>query len=175
MNKANEILITVKTGRGGQFYNAGHKSIIAINKPIKEYSYESLFFDEEKNTLTDECGSDVDFEFNEDGTGYISEDGEYDTVTVCLLSDFTEDNYPMILATNVFNNRAETLELLGVKNAAIFEAFNLLESVIEQSLSFELADHFITQISEDDYKNSNYTFEDYEEKELNGSFYVMEL
>jgi hypothetical protein len=73
------------TGRGGRYYNAGFVTFVGfeeITKELNNYTYL-----EEEGKLFDDTGSEViDFEFNEDGSGYINSDYEYDT-TECVWSD----------------------------------------------------------------------------------------
>ena len=171
MSNSNEVLVTIKVGRGGRFYNGGHRSIIDSGKSITDY-LDDLYFDEKKNILHDGPGNKLDFEFNSNGTGYIDIDGEYNKVIVCLLSEIKPEKY-YLLAESQEWNRVELLELLGVKNAHILEEFNLLEKACKDEL-YELEDHFITEVSQETYNESNYGYDDYDDRELNGKYYVKE-
>ena len=170
MSNSNEVLITIKTGRGGRFYNGGHRSIIDSGKSITDY-IDNLFFDEKKQTLHDD-GGELDFEFNSNGTGYIDIDGQYNTIVVCLLSDLEPEKY-YLLAESQEWNRVELLELLGIQNASVLDEFNLLEKACKDGL-YKLDDHFIKEVSQKTYDESDYGFESYEECELNGKYYVKE-
>lgn len=171
MSNSNEVLVTIKIGRGGRFYNGGHKSIIDSGKSITDY-IDDLFYDEKKNILHDGPGNELDFEFNSNGTGYINIDNQYNTIVVCLLSEIEPEKYYLIADSGEWNT-VELLQLLGIKNAEILDKFNLLQTACNDGL-YELEDHFIQEVSEKNYDESNYGFDDYEECELNGKYYVKE-
>jgi len=171
MSNSNEVLVTIKIGRGGRFYNGGHKSIIDSGKSITDY-IDDLFYDEKKNILHDGPGNELDFEFNSNGTGYINIDNQYNTIAVCLLSDLEPEKYYLIADSGEWNT-VELLQLLGIKNAEILDKFNLLQTACNDGL-YELEDHFIQEVSEKNYDESNYGFDDYEEIDLNGKYYVKE-
>ena len=173
MKKSDDLLITINVGRGGRFYNGGHKSLIDSGKSIKDYIDDHLFFDEEKNILYDGAENKLDFEFNENGTGYINIDNQYNTVIVSLLSDLNPEEYYLIGDSDVWN-AVELLELVGVKNAKILEKFNLLSKACNDQL-FDLEDYFIQEVSKETWEESNYGFEDYEDHQIGDQYYVREL
>ena len=166
-----EVLVTIKTARGGRFYNGGHKSIIDSGKSITDYIGD-LCFDEKKQTLHNGAGNELEFEFNSNGTGYINIDNEYDTIVVCLLSELHKDKYYLIAESQEWN-KVELLELLGIKNAKILDRFNLLQTACKNDL-YELKDHLIQEVSKETYSDSIYSFDDFEDIELNGKYYVKE-
>ena len=55
----------------------------------------------------------------------------------------------------------------------VLDKFNLLEKACKDGL-YKLEDHFIKEVSQETYDESDYGFEDYEECELNGKYYVKE-
>ena len=127
------------TGRGGRFYNAGHRTFVKIVSDISEIipgtasfipankieGLEDFLFDSWVNEdwedeglkelqnslrmtdmefrerkLDNMGGKSIDLEMNEDGTGYINWDNDYDFDVVCNLSDCDEDDLILILKSN---------------------------------------------------------------------------
>lgn len=72
------------TGRGGRFHNAGFVKFVGFERIDEGTAYESLYFDE-NGDLSDDNHS-IDVEINEDGTGFINQDNDYDT-TRCLFEN----------------------------------------------------------------------------------------
>lgn len=74
------------THRGGRFYNQGHVDFVGFGNIEDDTDLEKMFYNEEDNTWYEANGNPLDYQFNEDGTGYINIDNEYDTTT-CVKAD----------------------------------------------------------------------------------------
>ena len=135
-NETAATLVAFHIGRGGQFNNDGHISVIDFNKSINRYT-EDLFVNfenmseildaiEEKDNLkelffeassdkvkeatferktglklckliyTDMDGNPVGLDFENDGTGKINIDNDYDTTYVKRLEDCSENELELI-------------------------------------------------------------------------------
>jgi hypothetical protein len=64
-------------GRGGRFHNQGHVSFVKIETIHETNAFEPYFNIDGK--FIDSGGNEVDYSINDDGTGYINDDGEYDS------------------------------------------------------------------------------------------------
>lgn len=67
------------TGRGGQFHNPGHVTFVKFGTIQDSENWHQYFFRDEENKWYDEGGNELDCQINEDGTGYINDDNDYDT------------------------------------------------------------------------------------------------
>lgn len=99
---ASEYIVAFHVGRGGRFYNPGHKTFKPHIKKLSDCFSENSFIiqeDEEGNPLPDEQWSLIDGGGNvilegrdniESDTGILDWDGEYDTDIVKYLSDCSD-------------------------------------------------------------------------------------
>jgi hypothetical protein len=78
------------TGRGGRFNNQGHVTFVGF-ETIQDSSAWDPYFLGEDGTWKNEMGDELDCQINEDGTGYIDDDGEYDSDN-WVLKDSLNDN-----------------------------------------------------------------------------------
>lgn len=69
------------TGRGGQFNNAGYVSFVEFEDLQDGITFEKFFQDDNGKWFDSAC-NELDLQINEDGTGYVNEDHDYDTTTV---------------------------------------------------------------------------------------------
>lgn len=140
-NTTEETLITFHTGRGGRFYNGGHKEYVDQDTTIDSYTGDlftafenqaeidykigdrdnlrSLFekaidgdadafnrFEKltglkfGKEIHVDCNGSPVGLDVENDGTGIIDIDGQYNTTVVCRLEDCSDDELLLIYNSN---------------------------------------------------------------------------
>lgn len=79
-------VLKFQTGRGGRFNNAGHVTFVNFERIDEGMTFEQHFFDEETNTWFQASGNELDCEINDDGTGYVNVDHDYDT-THCVFED----------------------------------------------------------------------------------------
>jgi hypothetical protein len=105
-----KVIVAFHIGRGGQFYNAGHKTYIGeknLNDLIKLndlYYYDNE--DREEGEKVEEGWYDAVGNFKltkeegEQETGIIDLDGEFDTDIVRYLEDCTESELKLIAESN---------------------------------------------------------------------------
>jgi len=74
------------THRGGRFYNSGHVEFVGFEEIGEGVTFEDHFFDEDLNKWFEANGNELDCKINEDGTGYVNVDYDYDTTT-CVAED----------------------------------------------------------------------------------------
>jgi len=75
------------TGRGGRYHNAGHVLFRDFG-PLDTLHFTD-FFEDETHGYIEEDGTPLDYEHNEDGTGYINVDGEYNRDDWVLETDLS--------------------------------------------------------------------------------------
>ena len=108
--EAQNIKVRFHIGRGGRFYNAGHKTYVGTVNELSDCFGDSIVISEDENgkTLPDSEWKLVDSGSNvilsgrdeiESETGILDWDGEYDTDIVRKLSECDDDEYKMILDT----------------------------------------------------------------------------
>lgn len=93
-----ETIVRFKIGRGGQFFNGGHKSYVGDGMTMQDYIANSndLFIISGK--LVDGSGNELlDEEDAVKDTGTISIDGEYDTIIFKSLEDIDDDELSLII------------------------------------------------------------------------------
>ena len=78
------------TGRGGRYYNQGHVTFIKFEEIEEGNNFDKYFFDEDEDLYRDGSNNELDYQINEDGTGYINDDGEYDSTHFVLEEDLNE-------------------------------------------------------------------------------------
>ena len=88
-------IIAFHIGRGGRFYNQGHKTFIKWGANINEYT-EELFMTEDEKEYMDCSNSLVGLKVENDGTGIINNDNEYDTTYCVRLSEIDENEFNII-------------------------------------------------------------------------------
>ena len=108
--EAQNIKVRFHIGRGGRFYNAGHKTYVGTVNELSDCFGDSIVISEDENgkTLPDSEWQLVDSGSNvilsgrdeiESETGILDWDGEYDTDIVRKLSECDDDEYQLILDT----------------------------------------------------------------------------
>ena len=89
------------TGRGGRFYNSGHVHFVNFESIFAGKTIENIIYNEEKQRWCEDNGNEADYEFNDDGTGYLNLDHEYDTTTCVFENDLNQKQiYAIIEAIN---------------------------------------------------------------------------
>ena len=103
--KASETIVAFHIGRGGRFYNPGHKTFIG-EKKITDFVQE-LFLNEDETHFVDSNGNDVGLTIveSETGIGIIELDGYYDTTYTCFLSDCSFEEMKIIETSNLWNSQ----------------------------------------------------------------------
>lgn len=78
-------------GRGGRFFNPGYLTFESFDECIQDDNTiaDSCFVEEETGRLLSASGNELDYQFNEDGTGYINYDNNYDTIYYVMEDDLT--------------------------------------------------------------------------------------
>lgn len=105
-----KIIVAFKIGRGGRFYNGGHKTYIG-QQPINDFIGD-LFLNEETNIYMDSNGNEVlDAEYLNEGIGIIDLDGEYDT-TICKYLSQCNDSELNLINLNTDYKTPELIEEL---------------------------------------------------------------
>lgn len=100
---------TFKIGRGGRFYNAGHKKLIGYNESLQDY-FQDVFLidganDDEDEKLPEEEWLLLDANGNTllkgyeimSRTGTLDFDGGYDTIIVRSIEELREDEKSIVL------------------------------------------------------------------------------
>ena len=80
-------VLKFKTARGGRFNNPGHVTFEDFQTMDESNILQEHFYNEDEDKWYEENGEELDFVKNEDGTGYVQIDHEYDTTTFVM-----EDN-----------------------------------------------------------------------------------
>lgn len=84
--KATETIVAFHIGRGGRFNNAGHLSFIGEHN-INEYVGNLFISEDNDGVYLDFSGNEVGLSVDNDGTGRINIDYDYDTTYCLFLSD----------------------------------------------------------------------------------------
>ena len=86
-------------GRGGRFHNAGFLSFVGFSEKltIQHLIFQNYYWIEEKETFFNDSNNEVDYCINEDGSGWVSDDGEYDTDSFCLENNLNDKEINVIL------------------------------------------------------------------------------
>ena len=108
---------TFKIGRGGRFYNAGHKKLIGYNESLQDYFHDVILIDgtddESEEELPEEEWKLLDLNGNTllegheimSKTGVLDFDGEYDTIIVRSIENLLDDEKAIVAeAYETFDN-----------------------------------------------------------------------
>ena len=88
-------IVAFHIGRGGRFHNQGYKTFIKWGANINDYT-EELFMAEDEKEYMDSSNSLVGLKVENDGTGIINCDNEYDTTYCVRLSEIDENEFNII-------------------------------------------------------------------------------
>ena len=97
------------TKRGGRFHNSGHVIFVGFETIIQGTTLDFLFIDE-NDVYFEANGNKADIEINDDGTGYLDIDGDYDTIRCVFEDDLSVAQINALLRdkdSNVFINHDE--------------------------------------------------------------------
>lgn len=72
-------ILRFHTGRGGRFNNQGHVTFIEFERILDTDAFQEYFLNESTGEWIMPSGNALDCEINDNGTGYINDDGEYDS------------------------------------------------------------------------------------------------
>lgn len=78
------------TGRGGRFNNQGYVTFVGFESITEGHTFDNLFPNDDWTIVRDPAGNELNFEINEDGTGYVDDDGEYDSTHVVKENELNE-------------------------------------------------------------------------------------
>ena len=78
--KTEKKVLQFHTGRGGSFHNSGYVTFVRFGKITDSGNFDQ-YFPDDNDGYTDAAGNELDFIINDDGTGYINDDGDYDSTT----------------------------------------------------------------------------------------------
>lgn len=120
---------TFKIGRGGRFYNAGHKKLIGYNESLQDY-FQDVFLidgadDDEDEKLPEEEWLLLDANGNTllkgyeimSRTGTLDFDGDYDTIIVRSIEELREDEKSIVLDSyETFDKDYQKAILNHIKN-----------------------------------------------------------
>lgn len=70
------------TGRGGRYNNPGYVTFTGFESITEGHTFDDLFPNDDWSIVRDPAENELDFEINEDGTGYVDDDGYYDSTHV---------------------------------------------------------------------------------------------
>ena len=108
-----KIIVTFHIGRGGRFYNSGHKTykgeksfkeIISENENhiyIKNRDENGKYI---KPIITDESGNEISDNNINDETGTLNFDGDYDTTITKYIEECTETEIQIIEESNLYKS-----------------------------------------------------------------------
>ena len=100
------------TGRGGRFNNSGHVVFVGFEK-ITEGATMNNLFPQDDGTYMKESGNECDCLINENGTGYVNEDEDYDATNCVFENELNEKQINAI--TRIDNhNHFYTSELVEI-------------------------------------------------------------
>ncbi len=121
--KENKIIVAFHIGRGGRFYNAGHKTFLGeLNfRDLQELNADNIFYrdrDERgrfmKTEIYDGAGSFVSDDDPKGLIGRLDFDGDYDTDYCKYIEDCTDEEL-QIIAKSIDFKSFELKEYLKVK------------------------------------------------------------
>jgi len=110
-------------------------------------------------------GSCTGLEVDNDGTGTIDIDGGYNTTYCKLITDCDNDELELIVRDEPYN-LVSLLEDAGYDNVEIFEAFEILDEMIDNG--DKLRDNGIEEISEEEYDEMD---DEYWTRKVGDKFY----
>ena len=90
------LILAFKIGRGGHYHNSGHLSFYGENRIDDSIFTDSLFVSEDGTEWTDGDGNEVGLSVDNDGTGIINIDNDYDTTYAIHVRDLNEDEFHAI-------------------------------------------------------------------------------
>lgn len=100
---------TFNIGRGGSFYNAGHKKLIGYNESLQDYFQDVFLIDGADDDKDEKLPEEEWLLLDADGntllkgyeimsrTGTLDFDGDYDTIIVRSIEELREDEKSIIL------------------------------------------------------------------------------
>jgi len=83
-------ILKFHTGRGGRFNNSGFVTFVEFEKIKEGNTFSGVYLNDTLTKCFCQSGNELDFEINEDGTGYLNEDHDYDTTTCVLVDELDE-------------------------------------------------------------------------------------
>lgn len=103
------------THRGGRYFNSGHIDFVGFETIEEGVTFEDHFYYEEKEKWYEANGNELDYEINEDGTGYVNVDHDYDTTTCVLENNLNTKQINAIqrMDSNCFINEEELKIILN--------------------------------------------------------------
>jgi hypothetical protein len=121
---ANKIIVAFHVGRGGRFYNPGHKTFIGERnfQDLLEMHSEYIYFRNrdsygrfQKTEIVDGSGSVVSEDNPKGLIGQLNFDGDYDTVYCRYIEDCTDEELRIIAKSNRHKSQelVDALEELG--------------------------------------------------------------
>ncbi len=87
------------TGRGGRFNNSGYVQFVGFETITEGMTMNDLF-EQENGIFLMSSGNECDCQINEDGTGYVNEDHDYDTTNCVFENDLNEKQINAILRSD---------------------------------------------------------------------------
>lgn len=87
------LILCFKIGRDGRFHNPGHLSFYGENKISDSMFIDNLFTNEDETQYTDGNGKEVGLPVENDGTGAINIDNDYNTTYAIHVADLTKEEF----------------------------------------------------------------------------------
>lgn len=103
LTENSDLIIAFHIGRGGRFNNQGHLSYVGEHKITESMFIEHLFTNTEETQYTDSNGKEVGLPVDNDGTGTIDIDGDYDTSYAIRVSEIGDNELQAIIKTDGYN------------------------------------------------------------------------
>lgn len=146
-------ILAFHIGRGGRFNNGGYRTFKGF-KAIDKFT-DDLFMNKEETEYIDGNGNSVGLLVDNDGTGSIDIDGDFDTIYCKRLDDFWGGDMNAVLRSDDFR-KLDVLEYY-VRNVNDWYEYDLFEH--QEYLSKNVKDvinAFNESEEEDDYKRVRY-------------------
>lgn len=89
-------VLKFQTGRGGRFNNSGYVVFVGFENIADGKTMNDLF-EQEDGTFLMSSGNECDCKINNNGTGYVNEDHEYDTTTCVFENELNEKQINAII------------------------------------------------------------------------------
>lgn len=118
----NKIIVAFHTGRGGRFFNAGHKKYVgekSFMEIIKDNENHIYITNRDENgkyikpIITDASGNEVSDNKINDETRILNFDGEYDTTESKYIEDCTKQEINLIIESEKYKSE-ELKEYLNI-------------------------------------------------------------
>lgn len=90
------LILCFKIGRGGMYHNPGHLSFVGEHRIDDRMFVDSLFLSEDEKNYTDSNGNEVGLAVENDGTGKINIDNDYNTIYSIHICDLTPEEFTAI-------------------------------------------------------------------------------